>query len=77
MTVPRSFHVRRTLVGSAAYFALSDRSSIDHERAARVQAGLTRERRLLFTTNFVIAETHALVLSRLGRDIAASTLEWI
>jgi predicted nucleic acid-binding protein len=64
-------------VDSSAYFALSDRSSINHERAARVQVGLTRERRLLFTTNFVIAETHALVLSRLGRDIAASTLGWI
>ncbi|MGI8476485.1 MAG: type II toxin-antitoxin system VapC family toxin [Thermomicrobiales bacterium] len=35
---------------------------------------LTVDRRRFFTTNFVIAETHALVLNRIGREVAARVL---
>jgi len=35
---------------------------------------VARQRRQLVTTNFVVAETHALILSRLGRALAARWL---
>jgi predicted nucleic acid-binding protein len=36
-----------------------------------------RDRVRLVTTNFVVAETHALILARSGRDLAANILQWI
>jgi predicted nucleic acid-binding protein len=38
---------------------------------------LGREERPLFTSNFIVAETHALVLTRLGRYIAVQALALI
>ena len=68
---------RRVLVDSAAYFALTDQRSLDHERSIAVRAQLIDRRRHLFTTNFIIAETHSLILNRLGRDLAAQVVETI
>jgi predicted nucleic acid-binding protein len=68
---------RRVLVDSAAYFALTDQRSLDHERSMAVRTQLIDRHRHLFTTNFIIAETHSLVLNRLGRDLAAQVVETI
>jgi hypothetical protein len=41
-----------------------------HREANAVRSRLVRERWRLLTTNFILAETHALLLNRLGRAIA-------
>jgi uncharacterized protein len=57
----------RILVDSSAFFALYSADDILHSRAVAV--GET-SRGWLFTTNFIVAETHALLLRRLGRRVA-------
>jgi len=65
------------LVDSAAYYALTNQESLQHQRAVAVIAQLAAEFRHLFTTNFIVAETHSLLLNRLGRDLAALVLRQI
>lgn len=77
MTIPRSIGAWRVLMDSGAYYALSDERAVEHERAIRVRAELVAEGRQLYTTNFVLAETHALILTRRGRDAAAGILRGI
>ena len=62
---------------SGAYYALADERALEHERAIRVRADLVAQRRQLYTTNFILAETHALILNRRGRDAAARILRGI
>jgi predicted nucleic acid-binding protein len=61
----------RTLIDTSAYFALVDVDDINHARANSA-AGAMQGR--LYTTNYILAETHALLLRRLGRAIAARFL---
>jgi predicted nucleic acid-binding protein len=68
------FGSRRVFVDTSAYFALTDPRDSDHQEARRVMNRLTDERWRLFTTNFILAETHALLLARLSRRIAARVL---
>jgi predicted nucleic acid-binding protein len=56
---------------------LADRRSPDHEQANGIRSRLTAERRSLYTTNFIAAETHALVLNRLSSDLASRVLRSI
>jgi predicted nucleic acid-binding protein len=77
MSIPRSLSVRRVLVDSSAYYAYINRKSEHYTRAVGIFEELASTRRHLITTNFIVAETHALVLNRLGRDIAARILTWI
>lgn len=62
---------------TGAYFALSFSGDENHRSAVSVLRNLTSERRRLVTSNFVLAETHALLLNRLNRDIALRVLESI
>lgn len=62
---------------TSAYFALADQQDRNHEAALMVRNRLIGERWRLFTNNFVIAETHALLLARLGRAIALRVLQQI
>jgi uncharacterized protein len=64
----------RVFIDTSAYFALINENDISHEVASEMANRLSVERKHLFTSNFVIAETHALVLSRLGRDTAFRVL---
>lgn len=64
----------RTLVDSSAYFALLDRDDSYHSQALAIQNRLILERWRLFTTSFVLAETHALLLNRLSQHIATEFL---
>jgi predicted nucleic acid-binding protein len=66
---------RSVFVDTSAYGALADRADQDHSAAIAINRYLTEKRIALVTTNFVIAETHALVLSRAGRDIAFALLQ--
>ena len=68
---------RTTFVDSSALYALVDRSEADYAPARIVQSRLQAERWRLFTTNFILAETHALVLTRRNRYDALRVLREI
>ena len=60
----------RILADTSANYALLDRSDRNHARAVSL-ARLMRRRRLTpLLTNFIVGETHGLVLSRLGSGLA-------
>ena len=65
---------RRALVDSAAYFALLDHDDANHAQALTIRDRLIAERWRLFTTSFILAETHAPLLNRLSQDIATRFL---
>jgi uncharacterized protein len=56
------------------YFALSATDDVNHRRAVALAKS---EYRQLCSTNFVVAETHALVLRRLGWQAAIRFLETV
>lgn len=65
---------RRVFVDTSAYFALADARDAHHEEAIRI---LRRARELglrHYTTNVLVVECHALMLSALGVDRAARFL---
>jgi predicted nucleic acid-binding protein len=66
---------RRALVDASAYFALLDNDDDYHAQARIIRDRLIAERWRLFTTSFVLAETHALLLNRLSQDIATTFLQ--
>lgn len=76
MTYPPRWQLprRRALIGSAGYFALIDSREADHAVAATIARGLQAAHWRVFTTNFIIAEAHALLLNRLGHTWAARFL---
>lgn len=62
------------LVDSGAVLALLNRNDRWHSQAVAVLQELTADKAILAMTNFLVAETHALVLARLGRELAR---EWL
>ena len=68
---------RRVFVDSSAYFALAHRPDVFHAAATALAGGFRRDQYRFFTTNFVLAELHALLLSRVNRQIALATLTLI
>ena len=60
----------RVLVDTSAVFALLDRSDRNHAAARDILGQLKRQRATPLLTNFIVAESHALALSRLGADVA-------
>lgn len=70
----RTAVIRRAFTDSSAYFALLDRRDQCHAEARAIQERLIRQRAHLFTTNLVVAETHALLLTRLSHAIATAFL---
>ena len=64
----------RALVDSSAYFALLDRDDSYHSQALAIQNRLIVERWRLFTTSFILAEAHALLLNRLSQQMATAFL---
>ncbi len=65
---------RHSFVDTAAYYALADADDTNHPAARGILTQLRTQRWRLVTTNFVLAETHALVLHRLGRAAAMRVL---
>ena len=65
---------RRALIDTSAFFALIDNRDDNHKEARAISKRLAIESWDLFTTNFVLAEVHALTLSRLGRSVALRAL---
>ncbi len=66
---------RRAFVDTAAYYALVDADDANHAAARTILTELRAQHFCLVTTNFVLAETHALVLNRLGRELALRILD--
>jgi len=66
--------MERVIVDTSAIYALIDRSDEFHQKAKLIVKELSLKRVDLILTNFVLAETHALILSRLGHELAR---EWI
>ena len=60
----------RVLVDTSALFALVDRSDVNHRAARRTLDALKKRRSEPLLTNFLLAETHALLLARLDAAIA-------
>lgn len=58
------------LVDTSALYALADRDDRHHLRAKVIVARIKRERLDAVTTNYIVAETHALILSRMGAERA-------
>lgn len=65
---------RSVLWDSSAVIALIDRDDANHVAALEVATLIAGERRPCFMTNYAQAETHAMLLRRLGRSIAR---EWL
>ena len=61
-------------VDTSAFFAGLDRADRHHGAAVRTFEELAREGRAIYTSNVIVAETHALALRRLGRRAA---LRWL
>ena len=60
----------RILVDTSAVFALVDRSDARHPEARAGLEYLKRRRIEPLLTNFIVAESHALLLARVGADLA-------
>jgi uncharacterized protein len=69
--------MNRVFVDTSGFYASLNRRDTYHRDAARLLRRAQRERWFLFATNFVLAESHALVLARMGRDRAWSFLQAI
>jgi uncharacterized protein len=64
-------------VDTGAWFALSDDRDQDHVAARTISGWLTAEGYTFVTTNFIVAETHALALVRRGPARARTVLRWL
>jgi uncharacterized protein len=60
----------RVLVDTSAVYALMDRGDTRHAAAREALKDLRRRRVEPLLTNFIVAECHALILARLGGDLA-------
>jgi uncharacterized protein len=72
--VPRSGWI---FLDSAGFLALVNPRDTHYQEARAAWTRLTEEHWRTFTTNFVVAETHALFLTRLGHDHATAFLHQI
>ena len=57
---------------TSAFYAALNRKDRFHLDAASLFENATRDEWRLLTSNFVLAETHALILTRLGQELAAA-----
>lgn len=62
------------LVDTSAVYALIDRDDTYHRKATALLRSLPRKGLRPLLTNFIVAESHALLLSRLGAEIARDWL---
>lgn len=65
---------RAILIDSSAYFAFADRDDVHRSAAQAILTHVAQGRVRLFTTNLIMAETHALILHRLNRLLATQFL---
>lgn len=68
-------HKRRVLIDTGAFYAFADQSDAHHHEAVALFTDLRDHGDYLFTTSFIVAETHALLLNRLHRPAATRFLQ--
>ena len=66
---------RRVFIDSSVYLALLDQDDEHHREATQILNQLAEERYRQFTTNVLLIEAHALILSVLSRTQAAQFLK--
>jgi uncharacterized protein len=66
---------RRIFIDTSAYFATINRNDASHEPSRALMEVLSTRQVRMFTTNFVVAELHALALTRFNRHVAAQALD--
>ena len=64
-------------IDTSAWYPLIVARHPDHARLASALRALIRNHRRLVTTNLVVAETHALLLRRVGRTTALTFLQTV
>ena len=64
----------QVLVDTSAIYALIDKDDSYHNRPVVILRSLPRHGLSPFLTNFIVAESHALLLSRLGAETARAWL---
>jgi predicted nucleic acid-binding protein len=64
----------QALVDTSAVYALMDRDDANHRKALTILRSLPRHGLTPVLSNFIVAESYALLLSRLGSQIAR---EWL
>jgi predicted nucleic acid-binding protein len=69
--------MNRVFVDTGGFYAALNRRDAYHREATRLFRRAQREHWFLFTTNFVLAESHALILARMGRNRAWNFLQAI
>jgi predicted nucleic acid-binding protein len=62
-------------VDTSAFYAALNRKDRFHLDAAALFENAARDEWRLMTSNFVLAETHALMLTRLGQELASAWLQ--
>ena len=62
---------------TGAFYAAINRKDENHSEAAALFRRAIEEEWRLITSNFVVAETHALILARMGRELAVAWLRSI
>ena len=69
--------MKQVFVDTGGFYAFADADDEFHEKACTLFEKAAAESWRLTTTNYVVAETHALILSRLGRKLALDYLQGI
>src|SRR3970040_784693 len=64
----------QALVDTSAVYALLDRDDANHRKGVTILRSLPRRGLTPVLSNFVVAESHALILSRLGAPVARDWL---
>lgn len=67
----------RVFVDTSAYFTVTNARDNQHQAMSELLRELVAARRRLITTNFVLAEVHALLLNRINRAVALRALDEI
>lgn len=68
---------RRVFIDTSAFVRLADARDQEAVSANRIMGRMTIERWEAVTSNFILAETHALLLQRRDRQVALDTLRFI
>ena len=74
-TIP--FHPRWVFLDTGGYYGLLNRRDQNRQAATTIYQRLGTEHWRLFRTNFILAELHALMLSKVGRQPARQALAFI
>jgi predicted nucleic acid-binding protein len=73
-SLPQSLRERRVFIDSSAYLVLLDQDDAHHSQAAAILRQIAVQRYRQFSTNAILIESHALILSAMGTRAATHFL---